>query len=47
MACLEHVCIDCEYTWFDNQRATECPKCGGHDVQTFWDEWYEEEDQWR
>ena len=35
MACLDHVCAACGYAWMDNQRAHECPKCGGRVTNDF------------
>ena len=35
MACLDHVCVECEYAWMDNTRAYACPKCGGRVTNDF------------
>ncbi len=39
MACLEHVCTECDWTIEDNvdRRGESCPKCGAR-IQTFFDE---------
>lgn len=38
MACLEHACTSCDYTWFNNQRESYCPKCGAYGVTNWFDE---------
>lgn len=42
MACMEHVCEECGYTYFDNTRYGCCPKCGG-DTRDYCDEEPEED----
>lgn len=36
-ACLENTCNECNHSWFDNM-GTRCPKCGGTDVHSIFDE---------
>lgn len=38
MACLDHICNECEYGWMDNDRNSECPRCGSHSHSTHFDE---------
>ena len=38
MACMEHVCRDCGWVWFDNQPHPLCTKCGGCQVAHHFDE---------
>ena len=39
MACLEHECLNCGHTEFDNHaHCGGCKKCGSMEVTTFWDE---------
>ena len=38
MACMEHVCNDCNKTWFDNKPRGDCTKCGSVDVGHYFDE---------
>lgn len=36
MACMEHWCIECNYTEFNNSHGPlSCPKCGGEMRHTF------------
>jgi predicted nucleic acid-binding Zn-ribbon protein len=44
MACLDHVCVACGYGWMDNQRAWECPKCGGRVSNDFDEDLHDHED---
>lgn len=35
MACLDHECVECGYSWMDNAHAYMCAKCGGRVTNTF------------
>ena len=28
MACMEHICGECDHVWFDNEPRGSCPVCG-------------------
>lgn len=39
MACMEHECRNCGHVEFNNRpTGGKCPKCGGADWRSFWDE---------
>ena len=38
MACMEHNCGTCGEMWFNNNHGGACPKCGSHDISSFFDE---------
>ena len=38
MACMSHVCTECDHEWFDNERGGQCPECGSFQVQHLFDE---------
>jgi hypothetical protein len=44
---MEHTCLDCEHSWFDNEAGGLCPECGSTDIQSLFDEELEEgPDEW-
>ncbi len=51
MACLEHVCRDCQHEWFDNSLSLSCPRCGSTNTLRYFDEgddtpdYYEEDSE--
>lgn len=38
MACMEHLCAECNKVWFDNRSGGACPKCGSTNVVHVFDE---------
>jgi len=38
MACMEHVCADCDHMWHNNQSGGSCPKCGSLNIVRTFDE---------
>lgn len=37
MACMEHVCFDCDWVTFDNKPTANCPFCGAK-TRNYFDE---------
>ncbi len=38
MACLEHFCTICKFSWANNIKAIKCPRCGYDKPTNEWDE---------
>ena len=45
MACMIHICNDCEHDWFDNIPRGSCPECGSSDVIHIFDEAPDDEEE--
>lgn len=38
MACMEHICVECDWSQFDNAPRTSCPKHGPESSRHHFDE---------